>query len=107
MDDFDDELVQAFRTPTDRPGRWEIAAAVEQRLRRRVEARRIALTAASLLGVGIAAAGMALAGALGPLDDTMWVIEQARTLVERPMALTLLGLALLVAALGGVAAREL
>ena len=37
MDDaaFEAELVQAFRTPTDRPGRWEIAAAVEQRAGRR------------------------------------------------------------------------
>ena len=107
MDDFEAELVQAFRTPTERSGRWEIAAAVELKLRERERARRLALTVASLAGVGIAAALMAASGALGPLDDTAWLIEQGRALIERPILLTLVGLALLAATVGGIAARDL
>ena len=109
MDDaaFEAELVQAFRTPTDRPGRWEIAAAVEQRIRADAAARRTALTVATVVGVAIAAAGMAFAGTLGPLDETSRLVAAAQELLQRPLLMTLLGLALLGAAMGGVAARDL
>ncbi|HEY8574207.1 hypothetical protein [Phenylobacterium sp.] len=109
MDDaFEAELVQAFQTPTGRPGRWEIAAAVEHRLQREAARRRAALGAATLLGVAIAAAGLAFAGAVGPLDEAARLAAtQAHQLVERPLLMLLLGLSLLGAAAGGVAARDL
>jgi hypothetical protein len=110
MDDaaFEAELVQAFRTPTDRTGRWEIAAAVDHRIRREAAARRTALTAAALVGVAIAAAGLTFAGAFGPLDEALQLAaDEAAALVRQPIAMTILGLVLLAAALGGVATRDL
>lgn len=108
MDEFEAALVEAFRTPTDRSGRWAVAAAVEQEIRRRAAMRRMALTAATLLGVGIAAALMTFAGALGPIDQlAQEAAMQAQAIALKPLALALVGFCLLTVAVGGVAARDL
>lgn len=107
-DDFEAYLVQEFRTPTDRPGRWEMARAVENQLRRRAAIRSAALSAATLVGVGLAAAVMAAVGAFGPMDEfAREAAAQAAVMAGRPLALTILGLLLLGVTVGGMATRDL
>lgn len=104
--EFEGFLAAAYRAPSERPERPELAAAVLARVQRRHRTRTAVLGLAAAIGVGVAGAALAATGVAGMLADALAHAPPEPAMLDPSLVLAV-GFILLLAAAGRHAIREL
>jgi hypothetical protein len=104
--EFETFLAGAYRAPSERPQRPELALAVLARVERRQRSRTVVLGLAAVIGVGVAGAAFAATGLGDVLMGLAAHAPPAPAMID-PSIVVAVGLVLMLAAVARNALREL
>jgi uncharacterized SAM-binding protein YcdF (DUF218 family) len=104
--EFEGFLASAYRAPSDRPERPELAAAVLARVQRRRRVRTAVLGLAAGIGIGVAGAAVAATGLMSVLADALASAPPEPAMID-PSIVLAVGFVLMLAAAVRNAIRDL